>query len=113
MLDTAGHAMQTVPAIYGDIGVRPIINGRGATTAVGGTLMSPEVLAAMTDAARIKALPESDGLANELVIHRAHRINYDQMLRVGGGRLVEIGGGDHTERRELEEAFTARGGGDF
>ena len=43
--------MQTVPAIYDEIGVRPIINGRGATTAVGGTLMSPEVLAAMTDAA--------------------------------------------------------------
>ena len=122
MVDTGGRVMQIVPwpAIYDDIGVRPIINGRGATTAVGGTLMSPEVLAAMTDAAnafvvldelnrrvgervatltgwtgyvtsgsaagmvlaaaaciagtdpaRIKALPESDGLANEL-IHRAH-----------------------------------------
>ena len=163
MVDTGGRVMQIVPAIYDDIGVRPIINGRGATTAVGGTLMSPEVLAAMTDAAnafvvldelnrrvgervatltgmesgyvtsgsaagmvlaaaaciagtdpaRIKALPESDGLANELVIHRAHRINYDQMLRVGGGRLVEIGAADRTEPRELEEAFTTRTAGVF
>ena len=39
MVDTGGRATQTVPAIYDEIGVRPIINGRGATTAVGGTLM--------------------------------------------------------------------------
>ena len=163
MVDTVESSTQTAPAIYDEIGVRPIINGRGATTAVGGTLMSPEVLAAMTDAAgafvvlddlnrrvgeriatltgmeagyvtsgsaagmvlaaaaciagtdpeRIKALPESDGLANEFVIHRAHRINYDQMLRVGGGRLVEIGTPEQTEPRELEQAITARTAGVF
>ena len=163
MVETVERKMQAVPAIYDEIGVRPIINGRGATTAVGGTLMSPEVLAAMTDAAgafvvlddlnrrvgeriakltgmesgyvtsgsaagmvlaaaaciagtipeRIEALPESDGLANEFVIHRAHRINYDQMLRAGGGRLVEIGTTDHTEPRDLEQALTARTAGVF
>jgi uncharacterized pyridoxal phosphate-dependent enzyme len=163
VVDTVERKMQTVAAIYDEIGVRPIINGRGATTAVGGTLMPPEVLAAMTDAAgafvvlddlnrrvgeriakltrmesgyvtsgsaagmvlaaaaciagtipdRIEALPESDGLANEFVIHRAHRINYDQMLRAGGGRLVEIGTTDHTEPRDLEQALTARTAGVF
>jgi uncharacterized pyridoxal phosphate-dependent enzyme len=163
MVDTVESSTQTVPAIYDEIGVRPIINGRGATTAVGGTLMSPEVLAAMTEAAsafvvlddlnrrvgeriatltgmeagyvtsgsaagmvlaaaaciagtdpeRIKALPESNGLANEFVIHRAHRINYDQMLRVGGGRLVEIGTPEHTTPRELEQAITTQTAGVF
>ncbi len=163
MVDTVERLMETVPAIYDEIGVRPIINGRGATTAVGGTLMSPEVLTAMTDAAsafvvlddlnrcvgeriakltgmeagyvtsgsaagmvlaaaaciagtdpeRIKALPESDGLANEFIIHRAHRINYDQMLQVGGGRLVEIGAPDQTTPQELEHAFTERTAGVF
>ena len=160
MVDTVESSTQTVPAIYDEIGVRPIINGRGATTAVGGTLMSPEVLAAMTEAAgafvvlddlnrrvgeriatltgmeagyvtsgsaagmvlaaaaciagtdpeRIKALPESNGLANEFVIHRAHRINYDQMLRVAGGRLVEIGTPEQTKPRELEQAITDANG---
>src|SRR5947208_654026 len=38
------------PSIYTEIGVAAIINGRGATTAVGGTLMHPAVLAAMVDA---------------------------------------------------------------
>lgn len=45
--DTESHA----PGIYERIGVRTIINGRGATTAVGGTLMPAEVLAAMAEAA--------------------------------------------------------------
>ncbi|MCC2626445.1 MAG: Pyridoxal phosphate-dependent transferase [Thermomicrobiales bacterium] len=161
MVDTVEGSTQTVPAIYDEIGVQPIINGRGATTAVGGTLMSPEVLAAMTEAAgafvvlddlnrrvgeriatltgmeagyvtsgsaagmvlaaaaciagtapeRIKALPECNGLANEFVIHRAHRINYDQMLRVAGGRLVEIGTPEQTKPRDLEQAITTRTAG--
>ncbi len=38
--------------IYDRIGVRPVINARGATTAVGGTLMDPEVLDAMVEASR-------------------------------------------------------------
>ncbi|MGH2614450.1 MAG: aminotransferase class V-fold PLP-dependent enzyme [Thermomicrobiales bacterium] len=65
------------------------------------------------DPQRIKRLPQSDGLANEIVIHRAHRINYDQMLRVGGGRLVEIGTPDRTRPRELEQAITAHTAGVF
>ncbi|MGH2559813.1 MAG: aminotransferase class V-fold PLP-dependent enzyme [Thermomicrobiales bacterium] len=41
----------TTGGIYQRLGVRTIINGRGATTAVGGSLMAPEVLAAMAEAA--------------------------------------------------------------
>ena len=32
-----------------------------------------------------RRLPDVSGMRNEIVIHRAHRINYDQMYRVGGG----------------------------
>jgi L-seryl-tRNA(Ser) seleniumtransferase len=144
--------------IYGRIGVRTIVNGRGATTAVGGSLMPAEVVAAMTEAAGafvvldelnrkvgekiaevtgaeagyvtagsaagmalaaaaciagsdpelIRRLPESDGLRNEIVIHRSHRIDYDQMYRVGGGRLVEIGLPHETLQWELERAIGER-----
>jgi L-seryl-tRNA(Ser) seleniumtransferase len=143
------------PPIYEQIGVRTIINGRGATTAVGGTLMDPEVLAAMAEASRafvvldelnakvgekiaeltgaqagyvtsgsaagmalsaaaciagcdpalIQRLPDSSGLPNEIVIHRAHRLDYDIMYRLGGARLVEIGVPMRTERWELERAI--------
>lgn len=143
-------------SIYDRIGVRRIINARGATTAVGGTLSDPRVMAAMTEAAtqfvvleelnakvgeriaeitgaesgyvtcgscaamllaaaaciagtdrvRIQKLPDSSGMKNEIVIHRAHRIDYDQMYRAAGGTLVEIGVPLVTHEWELEAAIT-------
>lgn len=144
--------------IYERIGVRTIVNGRGATTAVGGTLMPPEVTAAMAEAAkafvvldelnakvgekiaevtgaeagyvtsgaaaglalaaaaciagsdpsRISRLPDSAGMKNEIVIHRAQRIYFDQMYRVAGGKLVEIGAPLGTHAWELETAISDR-----
>jgi D-glucosaminate-6-phosphate ammonia-lyase len=158
MVDTTPAPAGQTTDIYRRIGVRTIINGRGATTAVGGTLMRPEVLAAMaeatkafvvldelnarvgekiaevtgaeagyvtcgsaagmalaaagciagTDPDRIRRLPDSEGMRNEIVIHRSHRINYDQMFRVGGGKIVEIGLPYETEPWELERAITDR-----
>ena len=157
MVDT-DPARRPTTDIYGRIGVRTIVNGRGATTAVGGTLMPPEVTAAMVEAAkafvvidelnakvgeriaevtgaeegyvtsgaaagmvlaaaaciagtdpeRIRRLPDSAGMRNEIVLHRAHRLNYDQMYRVGGGTLVEIGMPHGTEPWELEQAIGER-----
>jgi D-glucosaminate-6-phosphate ammonia-lyase len=138
--------------------VREIINASGATTAVGGTLMLPEVVDAMVDASRsfvvieelnarvgeaiasatgaeagyvtsgsasgmllaiaacvtgtnraaARRLPDTSGLPNEVVIHRAHRIGYDQMFRAPGTTFVEIGMPSRTEPWELEEAISDR-----
>src|SRR5215213_2887236 len=158
MVDTAIVPGSLKTDIYDRIGVRTVINGRGATTAVGGTLMRPETLAAMaeatkafvvieelnakvgekiaevtgaeagyvtcgsaaamaiaaaaciagTDPEQISKLPDSTGMPNEVIIHRAHRINYDGMYRAAGGKLVEIGMPYSTERWELERAITDR-----
>jgi L-seryl-tRNA(Ser) seleniumtransferase len=158
MVDTAIVPGSLRTDIYDRIGVRTVINGRGATTAVGGTLMRPETLAAMAEATKafvvldelnskvgekiaavtgaeagyvtcgsaaamaiavaaciagsdpekIRRLPDSEGMPNEVILHRAHRINYDQMYRVGGGKIVEIGLPYETERWELERAITER-----
>ena len=144
--------------IYERIGVRTVVNGRGATTAIGGTLMPPEVMAAMAEAAqafvvldelnatvgekiaeatgaeagyvtsgaaaglalaaaaciagtdpgRISRLPDSEGMKNEIVIHRAQRVYFDQMYRLAGGKLVEIGAPLGTQPWELESAITER-----
>ena len=146
---------QETTSIYDRIGVRTIINAAGATTAVGGTLMPPEVIEAMisaskafvtldelnravgkkiadvtgaedglvtagsaaamlvavagcisgTDPVKIRKLPNSDGMANEVIIHRMHRIGYDQMFRAAGGTFVEIGMPRRTETWELEDAI--------
>ena len=134
MVDVAARAVGYAESVYARLEVRTIINARGATTAVGGTLPPPEVMAAMaeaakafvvleelnaavgekiatytgaeagyvtagsaagmllaaaacvagTDPARIRRLPETTGMPNEIIIHRAHRINYDQMFRAAG-----------------------------
>jgi L-seryl-tRNA(Ser) seleniumtransferase len=48
-----------VPGVYARLGVRPIINGMGTVTVVGGSLLPPEVTAAMEEAARcFVSLPE-------------------------------------------------------
>jgi L-seryl-tRNA(Ser) seleniumtransferase len=156
MTDIAKPASLSRTTIYDEIGIKTVINGRGATTAVGGSQMHPETLAAMaeatkafvvleelnakvgekiaaitgaeagyvtcgsaaamaiaaaaciagTDREKIRRLPHSEGMKNEVIIHRAHRINYDQMYLVGGGRLVEIGLPYETQPWELEKAIT-------
>jgi len=40
------------PDVYARLGIRPVINGVGVVTHLGGSLMHPEVLRAMEDAAR-------------------------------------------------------------
>jgi D-glucosaminate-6-phosphate ammonia-lyase len=144
--------------IYRRMGVRTIINGSGASTNVGGSLMRPETAAAMVEASqafivleelnakvgekiadvtgaeaglvtcgswaamglaaaaciagsdpqKIAQLPDSTGMANEIVLHRGHRLAYDQAYRVGGAKLIEIGVPYATQPWELERAITER-----
>lgn len=73
-----------------------------------GMVLAAAACVAGSDPVKIAALPESDGFPNEIVFHRAHRIMYDRMYRVGGGRLVLIGTWEHTDVAELEQAITER-----
>lgn len=141
-------------SIYQELGVRTIINGRGATTSVGGTIMVPAAVEAMMEGSRefvvldelnaavgrriaevtgaeegyvtagsaagmalaaaacitgssaelIGRLPDTSGIPNEIIIQREHRLQYDQMYRVAGGVLVEIGGPNGTELTDLTNA---------
>ena len=52
MVDTTYAPGALATDIYDRIGVRTVINCRGATTAVGGSLMRPEVTAAMVEASK-------------------------------------------------------------
>ncbi len=44
-----------------------------------------------SDVALMERLPDTEGMANEIIIHRAHRTGYDHAIRAAGARLVEIG----------------------
>ncbi len=128
-------------AIYRRLGVEPIVNGRSTFTILGGSLMPPEVMDAMRQAAacfvdltelqdavgrRLAELTRNEGAfvsggaaaglflsaaacmaratddgvlrpadlhryPRDFVIHRAHRVPYDAVVELAGGRLVEIG----------------------
>jgi L-seryl-tRNA(Ser) seleniumtransferase len=43
------------------------------------------------DFAAMDRLPDTTGLRNEIVVHRAHRNPFDHALRIAGARLVEFG----------------------
>ena len=45
-------AVQTQVGVYEKLGVKRIVNGAGTITRYGGSLMPPEVIAAMAEAAR-------------------------------------------------------------
>lgn len=87
-------------------------------------LVTPGAAAAMTvgaaaciardDFEKMARLPQTDGMASDIVIPKAHRIKYDIGLRASGATLVDVGhvshhpikgGVDRVERWELASAI--------
>jgi uncharacterized pyridoxal phosphate-dependent enzyme len=58
-------------SIYDELGVRPLINASATLTRLGGSVMQPEVLQAMTEASR-------------------HFVNLDDLQRAVGNKLAEL-----------------------
>lgn len=144
--------------VYERLGVKKLINAWGTVTKVGGSIMPPQVLEAMneaaqafvdieellekagaraaeltgaeagfitcgaaaalsistaacmagTDPAKMRHLPDSEGMRNEVVIHKGHRNPYDHAIRQVGAKLVEIGFAWTTFPWELERAINER-----
>ena len=57
--------------LYQSIGVRPLVNGRGTFTIISGSLMLPEVRAAMAEASQ-------------------HHVHLDELMDAIGARLAEL-----------------------
>lgn len=144
--------------IYDELGVTKVINGAATLTRLGGSLMPPEVLSAMAEAAqhfvdmddlqqkvgeRIAAwtgneaafvscgaaaglalstaacitgldaekrerLPHTDGMKNEVIIHKRGRVCYAFAIQQAGGKLVEIGTENGATEDELAGAINDR-----
>ncbi|MCY3915394.1 MAG: aminotransferase class V-fold PLP-dependent enzyme [Chloroflexi bacterium] len=66
------------------------------------------VAACMTGSnlAAIQQLPDTDGLKNEVVIHKAHSNHYNRMFLLAGAKVKEVGYGAHrTLPWQLESAL--------
>jgi len=144
--------------VYDELGVTKVVNGYATLTRLGGSLMPPEVLTAMTEAGRhfvdmdelqTKAseriaawtrneaafvccgaaaglalstaacitgldeekrasLPYTEGMKNEIIIHRYGDVHYAFAIRQAGGRLVQIGTEGGTTSAEMDDAITDR-----
>lgn len=70
------------------------------------------VAAAITrgDKARVALMPDSSGMANEVVMLRGHNVDYGasilSAIRLGGGRVVEVGSSNLAALWQLESAIT-------
>lgn len=82
--------------------------GLVSSGSAGGLILQAAAVVAGTNPALMSRLPDTTGMHNEIIIHRAHRFPYDQCYRSVGTRLVEIGDGRRCRPWELEAAFSER-----
>lgn len=144
--------------IYDELGVRKVVNGYATLTRLGGSIMPPEVLEAMAEAAqhfvdidelhkkvgekiaeltkneaayvscgaaaglvlsaaacitgldpeKRARLPHTDGMKNEVIVHKFGRVGYDFAIRQTGVKLVEIGTEAGTAPEDMEQAINDR-----
>ena len=59
--------------------------------AAGGLLLQAAACIAGNDPVKMRQLPSTKGLKNEIVIHTMHRFPYDQAYRAAGAKMVEFG----------------------
>ena len=76
--------------------------------AAGGLVLQAAAVIAGSDPAKMRQLPDTDGLRNEIVIHTMHRFPYDQAYRAAGARLVEFGDYLFAHPWQLEGAINER-----
>ncbi len=64
------------------------------------------------DLSKILRLPDSEGLANEVVLQQAHDVNFgapiSQMVRLSGARVMRIGTANHCDAFHLRGALSPR-----
>lgn len=78
-----------------------------AGAAAGMTLVTAVCIAG-DDPERRERLPFTEGLRNEVIVHRHTRVGYDFGIRMAGVKLIEIGSAEGTSPAELEAALSPR-----
>ena len=71
----------------------------------GGLVLQAAAVMAGNDPAKMFRLPNSEGMKNEIIMHRSHRFPYDQCYTATGATIVDIGDGRRCHTWELEAAI--------
>ncbi|MCI0899143.1 MAG: aminotransferase class V-fold PLP-dependent enzyme, partial [Chloroflexi bacterium] len=73
--------------------------------AAGGLVLQAAACIAGQDPVKMRQLPDTTGMKNEIIIQNMHRFPYEQAYRAGGAKLVEIGDSRYSHPWELEGAI--------
>ena len=76
--------------------------------AAGGLLLQAAACISGNDPVKMRQLPNTEGLKNEIVIHTMHRFPYDQAYRAAGANMVEFGDYLYAHPWQLEGAINER-----
>jgi D-glucosaminate-6-phosphate ammonia-lyase len=110
----ASQAFVDIATLVETVGVRlaALTNNEAAYVSNGaaaGLSLATAACIAGDDPALVARLPNDlEGMKSEVVIHRQHRIWYDQAVRNTGARLIEIGHSYETQTWELDAAINER-----
>jgi L-seryl-tRNA(Ser) seleniumtransferase len=74
----------------------------------GGLVLQAAACIAGKDPVKMKRLPDTQGMKNEIIIQNMHRFPYEQAYRAAGAKLVEIGDSRRVHPWELEGAINDR-----
>lgn len=74
----------------------------------GGLLLQAAACITGNDPIKMRQLPDTTGLKNEIVIHTMHRFPYDQAYRAAGAKMVEFGDYLYAHPWQLEGAISER-----
>ena len=74
----------------------------------GGLVLQAAACIAGSDPVKMKRLPDTEGMKDEIIIQNTHRFPYDQAYRTAGAKLVNIGDSRRTHPWELEGAINER-----
>lgn len=73
--------------------------------AAAGLVLSTAACIAGIDPEKRGKLPYTDGMGNEIIVHKHGRVGYDFAIRQAGGKLIEIGDERGTSTRQMEAAI--------
>jgi uncharacterized pyridoxal phosphate-dependent enzyme len=94
-MEEASRAHVALEELHSAVGTR-IASRLGAEAALvtsgaaNALLLATAACVAGKDPAKIKRLPDSAGMKNQVVIQKAHRVAYDHAIRAAGTTLVEV-----------------------
>jgi L-seryl-tRNA(Ser) seleniumtransferase len=98
MADLLNASGAAIAKMLGAQAARVTLGASGAMT------LGVAACMARGDGAVLERLPDASGVPNEVLIQRRHRYRYDNVVRLAGARLVEVGGHNGTTAEDLGAA---------